>query len=206
MRHRIVSVVVGIAVCLVASASYAQTSGAVEGFGGLSFRASESNNVFAPNLGGTISVALTPNIQAVGEAGRLGNVLSPLADTVFSFSGTGLQASAFYAEGGVRLLATPHAALSPYVEATAGVARLTVSASGFGGLGDAALPIAVGFLPRTGPVAGVGGGLLLHAGALQVDLGYRFKQLYPPDALGAALGLGQQLRSQQVRFGIGVRF
>jgi hypothetical protein len=206
MRYRILSVVVGLAVCLFASASYAQTSGAIEGFGGLSVHVNSNENVFAPNLGGTISVALTPNIEAIGEAGRLGNVLPPLADSLFAFSGTGVQASAFYGEGGVRLLATPSSAVSPYVEATAGVARLTVRASGLGGFGDAALPVAIGFLPRSGPVAGVGGGLLLHAGALQMDLGYRFKQLYPPDALSEVLGLGQQLRSQQVRFGIGVRF
>jgi hypothetical protein len=204
MRDVIVSVIAGVAVCLFASASYAQTGGGLEGFGGVSFRAND--NVVAPNLGGTINIPLTANIHAVGEAGRLGNVMSPLADTLFSLSGTGVQASAFYAEGGVRLVASPHAAVNPYVEATAGVARLSVRASGLGTFGNAALPVAVGFLPRTGPVAGVGGGVMMHAGALQIDLGYRFKQLYPPDALGVALGLGQQLRSQQVRFGIGVRF
>lgn len=204
MRKVFVSVVVGIAMCLFASTSHAQTAGAVEGFGGVSFRTND--NVIAPNLGGTVNIAVTPNIHAVGEAGRLGNVMSPLADTLFSFSGTGVQASAIYAEGGVRLVGAPGAAASPYVEATAGVARLSVRSTGLGSIGNSVLPIATGFLPRTGPVAGVGGGLMLHAGPVQVDLGYRFKQLYPPDALGAALGLGQQLRSQQVRLGIGVRF
>ena len=38
--------------------SFAQTTGSVEGFGGVSF--STGDETFAPNVGGTVSVALTP--------------------------------------------------------------------------------------------------------------------------------------------------
>jgi hypothetical protein len=207
MRHStsVIVLVVGVSAC--ASRSDAQTSGSIEGFGGASFSSfSTTENTFRPDLGGTVSVALIPNLHLVGEGGRLGSVMSPLADTVYSFAGLGLEASALYFEGGVRLIGAPQSAVSPYVEATAGAARISLHATGLGSFGNAALPIAFSLLPRTGPVAGLGGGVVFHAGALQMHLGYRFKQLSPPDALSAVLGLGQSLRSQQVRFGLGVRF
>ena len=133
-------------------------------------------------------------------------MLSPLADTVYSFTGIGVDASALYFEGGIRLLGAPSSVVSPYAEATAGAARISLRTTALGSLGTVALPVALSMLPRTGPVAGLGGGLVLHAGAMQVDVGYRFKQLYPPSALDAALGLGQDLHSHQARVGVGVRF
>jgi hypothetical protein len=205
MRHAIV-VVTAVFVLFAASPSQAQNRAALEGFGGVSIAGVESADSITPNLGGTINVALIPNIHLVGEVGRLGNVLSPLADSVFSLTGAGIKASALYGEGGVRLVAAPRAHVSPYVEATAGVARFTVKATGLGYIGNTVIPAAVGLLPHTGKVAGAGGGLVMHAGALQVDVGYRYKELYPPDLLGIALGFGQSLHSQQVRVGLGVRF
>jgi hypothetical protein len=204
MRHVVTTAVIAFVISLSALPASAQNAGSIEGFGGLSFSA--DGDTFRPNVGGTLAVTLTPNIHAIGEGGRLANVMSPLADTVFSLTDAGIQASALYVEGGIRLVGAPNSTVSPYAEATAGVARLSVRATGLGTIGNVALPIAVGFLPRTGPVAGVGAGFVVRAGAMQFDLGYRFKQLYPPDALGIALGLGQELRSQQVRLGIGVRF
>mgnify|MGYP000421501534 CR=1 FL=1 len=53
---------------------------------------------------------------------------------------------------------------------------------------------------------GVGGGVLVRGGPVVFDAGYRYKQLFPNDVLGAVLGLGQPLRAHQVRAGIGVRF
>ena len=58
------------------------------------------------NLGGRVAVNLAPGFQAVGEVGRIGNVLPPLTSALLSFSPVGLRASAFYGEGGVRAL--PH--------------------------------------------------------------------------------------------------
>ena len=199
-------VVVGAALCLLAPAWASAQSGAPEGigalggFGGLTIDASSSS----PNLGGTLTFALTPHIHVLGEGGRLGNVLPSRSDALFPLAG--VKASAFYGEGGVRFLMTPRAAASPYVEGSAGVARINVSTASLGSIGDLLLPIGMSFVPRTGPVAGVGGGLLVRAGRAVVDVGYRYKQLSPPAALEAALGLGQQLRSHQLRAGIAVGF
>jgi opacity protein-like surface antigen len=175
-------------------------AGGIVGFGGMTIDASNSS----PNLGGTLTFALTPHVHVVGEVGRLGNVLPSLSDALFSTAG--VRASALYGEGGVRLLVAPRAIVSPYVEATAGVARIDVSTRSLGTIGDLVVPAALSFVPRTGPVAGAGGGVVLQAGRLMVDVGYRYKQLYPPTAIDVALGLGQELRSHQVRAGVGVRF
>lgn len=204
MRN-VIAVVITVGALLPPAQSQAQSRGALGGFGGVSLAAS-ANNVVTPNLGGTMTVTLIPNIQLVGEAGRLGNVLPPLADTLYGLTGAGVKASAYYGEGGVRLVASPRSHVSPYAEATIGIARLTVSTTGLGRIGNAVVPAVVALLPHTGKVAGGGAGLVMHVGALQMDLGYRFKQIFPPDVLGIALGLGQSMRSHQVRAGIGVRF
>lgn len=187
---------------LLATPALAQNVGAISGFGGLSIDTTGSP---APNLGGTIAFDLTPGIQVIGEVGHMGNVLPPLADAVFSVANLGIRASALYAEGGVRFQ-LPRAHVSPYAEATAGVARLDVSSSRFGAIGNGITSAALSLIGRTGPVAGAGGGVMLHAGPLVFDVGYRYKQLFPPDPLATVIGLGQTLRSQEVRFGVGVRF
>jgi hypothetical protein len=191
-------------VLLVAAApARAQDAGAIEGFGGLSVTTAD---LAAPNVGGTVTVAATPHVHFIGEVGRVGNVLPPLADSIFSFAGAGLRASALYGEGGVRLVAAPRSAVSPYGEATAGIARLNVSLTGLGGIAGTAASVATAFLDRSGPMAGVGTGLLFHAGPVLFDVGYRYKQIFAPEPLRSVLGLGQELRSQQVRVGVGVRF
>lgn len=204
MRHAIAASAVF--VLLAAAPSQAQDRAALEGFGGISIGGVDSVETVAPHLGGTINVALIPNLHLVGEVGRLRNVQSPLADSVFRLTGAGIEASALYGEGGLRFVAAPRSPVTPYVEATGGVARFTVRATNLGLIGNTVIPAAVGLLPHTGPVVGAGGGLMMHAGALQFDVGYRFKQLYPPDLLGTAIGFGQSLHSQQVRVGLGVRF
>ena len=180
-----------------------QTAGAIEGFGGVSLSTAD---LATPNLGGTVSFAAIPNVHFIGEVGHLGNVLPPIADAVFSFAGTGLRASAFYAEGGVRLVGAPQSPVSPYGEATGGIARLNVSVSGLTGVAGAAASLATSYLDRSGPMAGVGAGVLFHAGPLLFDVGYRYKQIFAPEPLRSVLGLGQELRSNQVRVGIGMRF
>ena len=56
------------------------------------------------------------------------------------------------------------------------------------------------------PMFGAGGGVLMQAGPLQVDLGYRYKKIVANSTLSAVIGVGQDLQSHQVRFGAGVRF
>jgi opacity protein-like surface antigen len=200
MRH-VLAMAIGLLVA--ATPARAQDAGAIEGFGGISVTTAE---LAAPNVGGTVTIAATPHVHFIGEVGRLGNVVPPIADAIFSFAGTGLRASALYGEGGVRLVAAPGSAVRPYGEATAGIARLDVSVAALGGLAGAAASVAANFLDRSGPMAGVGTGLLLHTGPVMFDVGYRYKQIFAPEPLGSLLGLGQQLRSHQIRIGVGVRF
>ena len=114
--------------------------------------------------------------------------------------------SALYGEGGLRLLAAPDSALNPYVEATAGIARLTPHVSGFGSGVDGISAAGLQFLRGTDPLIGFGGGILLRGGPVVADLGYRYKQVVGADTLASVLSAGQPLRAHQIRFGIGVRF
>jgi hypothetical protein len=181
----------------------AQSRAAVGGFGGLSLNALRSQ---PPSLGGTVTVNLTPGIQIVGEVGRIGNVMPTLASTVFSLAQTDLRASAFYGEGGVRFLVGPGANVTPYAEATAGIARLEVSSARLGAIGNAATAFALGLVGRNTPMAGAGGGILVRGGPIVFDVGYRYKQLFANDVMRTVLGLGQPMQTHQLRAGIGVRF
>ena len=181
----------------------AQGNATVGGFGGLSITDVQSQR---PSLGGTVTFNLIPQMQIVGEVGRIGNVLPTLSNTIFSVTDSGVRASAFYGEGGIRLLAAPRAAATPYGEATAGMARLDITSDRLGTYGNLATSLALGFIGRTMPVASVGGGLLVRGGPIVFDLGYRYKQLFADPVLQDALGLGQPLRAHQVRAGISVRF
>lgn len=178
----------------------AQGNSSVVGFGGFSTNGFDSGSA---SVGGAVSFSLTPGIQAVGEFGHLGNVLPSTADTLFSFADVGV--SAFYGEGGVRLIA-PRSALAPYAEATAGFARLDFNTPGLGRFGDLAADVALAYVDHTTPIASIGGGLVARTGPAVFDIGYRYKQLFADDVLQSVLGLGQPLHAHQVRFGVGVRF
>ena len=201
----------GIVRCLVflgvlgiaSSAVFAQGRASIEGFGGLSLNTLQSPS---PSLGGTVTFDLTPGLQIVGEAGRLGNVLPPLSSAAFSVSGTGLHASAFYGEAGARLVVAPSAVVSPYAEASGGIARLDVRSDRLGPVANAAVSLALGYVGRTTPMLGAGGGILLRGGPIVFDVGYRYKQLFANDVMRIALGFGQPLRTHEARIGVGVRF
>jgi len=183
----------------------AQERAAVEGFGGLSVNTLQSASL-TPSLGGTVTYALVPGIQLVGEAGRLGNVLPTLSDAVFSVTGSGLRASAFYGEGGARFVIAPNSAFTPYAEATAGIARLDVRSDRLSPVVNAATSIALGYVGGNTPTLGAGGGFLIQGGPVLFDVGYRYKQLFANDVMRFALGFGQPLHTHQVRVGLGVRF
>jgi hypothetical protein len=193
-------------VCLAPAAAMAQdrTASAV-GFGGTSLNAF-SSSASKVDFGVDIAKELTPNIQVVGEFGRVGNMLPSLTSGLLAFTPYDVSVSAFYGEGGVRLLAAPDSGVSPYVEATAGVARLSPHVSGLGSTPDAFLGVGLGFLRSTEPLLGVGGGVMLRGGPVVADVGYRYKQVAGGDSLVSLLGAGQNLRAHQVRFGVGVRF
>jgi hypothetical protein len=175
------------------------------GFGGTSLN-SFSTSASKVDFGFNVAKELTPNFQVVGEFGRIGNMLPSLSSGLLAFTPYDVSLSAFYGEGGVRLLAAPDSGVSPYVEATAGIARLSPHVSGFGSTADAILGVGFGFLRSTEPILGVGGGFMLRGGPIVADVGYRYKQVAGSDSLVGLLGAGQNLRAHQVRFGIGVRF
>lgn len=196
--------VLGILVCLCAvpAAAFAQGNSSIVGFGGVSLNGFESHR---PSLAGTVTYSVIPQLQFVGEVGRIGNVLPTMTDTLFSLAGTGVGVSAFYGEGGVRLMAS-RGALAPYAEATAGYARLDFTSPRLGTYGNLASSIAFSLAGRTTPIASVGGGVQARGGPLVVDLGYRYKQLFANDVIQGILGLGEPLHEHQVRAGIGFRF
>jgi hypothetical protein len=182
-----------------------RTASAV-GFGGASLN-SFSTSASKIDFGVTVGKELTPNIQAIGEFGRVGDMLPSLSAGLLSaFMPYDVSVSAFYGEGGVRLLAAPNSGVNPYVEATAGIARLTPHVSGFGSSADAIASLGLGFLRTTEPILGVGGGLLLRGGPLVADVGYRYKQVVGAESFASVLSAGQPMRAHQVRFGLGVRF
>ena len=195
-----------LAVCLAPAAALAQDRDAsAAGFGGTSLN-SFSTSASKVDFGFNVAKELTPNIHVVGEFGRIGNMLPSLSSGLLAFTPYDISVSAFYGEGGVRLLAAPASGVSPYVEATAGIARLSPHVSGIGSTPDALLGVGLGFLRSTDPILGVGGGFMLRGGPVVADVGYRYKQLAGGDSLVSVLGAGQNLRAHQVRFGIGVRF
>lgn len=181
----------------------AQGAASLEGFGGIGVSTLQSQ---PPSLGGRLTFELTPGIQVIGEAGRIGSVLPSLSSAVFSLAQTDLRASAFYGEAGVRVLAAPSAKVTPYGEASAGMARLSVSSPRLGTVGNAAASLALTLAGRNDPIAGVGGGLLVRTGPIVFDVGYRYKQLFTSDVMRAVLGFGEPLRTHQFRVGLGVRF
>ena len=204
MRLLTAAVAAVVSVVTVPALASAQTS--LDGFGSVQMDnpAALGSSGFPVDFGGRVSFDLVPAVQVFGEFGRLGNVMPTLVETGLAFTRLNLTASAFYGEGGVRLLAAPHSAVSPYVEGTAGVANLS-----FGGIGsttDALIRAALNLVDTREPLYGVGGGVLLQGGPLRFDLGYRYKYVQANSALSSFLSAGQKLQAHQIRFGVGVRF
>jgi hypothetical protein len=197
------------AVLVLPRVSDAQTS--LDGFGALPMNqlTSFGDSGVPVDFGGRVSFEFVPGVEAIGEFGRLGNVLPEVVALPLSFAPVDLRVSAFYGEGGLRLLAAPRSAVSPYVEGTAGVAHLRFGISGFGSRTDvltrAALN-ALNLIDTRDPMLGAGGGILMRAGPVHVDLGYRYKRILSDSLVSSILSVGQELQTHQVRFGVGVRF
>ena len=193
-------------VLTVPSAARAQDGNtSVQGFGGLTFGTSSVlGTSTASTFGGNIAAGLTPNIQIVGEVGRLSDIKPPLLD-LLDFTPFDLRVSAWYGEAGVRFIASPHSNVRPYAEATAGMARLNTGLSGFGGRTDAVLDAGLGFLNRTEPLLGVGGGIVLQGGPIALDIGYRYKKIMAT-GVASALNARNDYQVNQVRIGLGIRF
>jgi opacity protein-like surface antigen len=194
------------AACAVPATARAQGSGEITGFGGLTVGTSTFGSAVSSTFGGRVAANLTPNLQVLGEAGRLTDIRSPLFD-VLDYTNLGLRVSAFYGEGGVRFLGgSPHSNFRPYGEATAGFAKLSAGVSGLpGGIADGIVDTALAFVNTTRPVLGVGTGIVIQGGPVSVDVGYRYKKI-STNAIVSALNAGQDFQINQVRVGIGFRF
>jgi hypothetical protein len=204
MRFAFAALLVAVLSCAPAS-SYAQTS--LDGFGALPINISSLGDTGVPlDFGGRVGFEVVPGVQVMGEFGRIGNVMPDLIDAGLALTGVDLKLSAFYGEGGVRLLAAPRSAVSPYVEGSAGIAHLRLGFSGINGTAAAIARAALNFVDTRDPMVGAGGGILFHGGPLQIDLGYRYKRILADSALTSFISTGLELDAHQLRFGVGVRF
>lgn len=202
MRY-LVAFACALGLTVLAPRGVAAQSGSFDVFGGHSL-----NNVSASpdSFGGRLTVNLVPGIQAIGEVGRIGNVLPSVTTTLIGLTPVDVRLSAMYGEAGVRFSPARQSPIHPYVEATAGMARLNVGVTGLGTTGDAIARAALGFVTRTDPIAGAGGGVVIQGGPLRIDLGYRYKQILADDFVATLLGAGDRLRTHQARVSVGVRF
>jgi len=204
-RVLIVSVLAVCAAVPATAQAQSPNNTSVQGFGGLTFGTSSViGRSTAPTFGGTLVAGLTPNIQIIGEVGRLSDIKPPLF-SLLDLTPVNLRLSAWYGEGGVRFIASPYSSVRPYAEATAGMARLSTGLSGFGGRTDAIVDTGLAFLNRTEPMLGVGGGVVLQGGPLALDLGYRYKKIMA-SGTASALNLGNPYQVHEVRIGLGFRF
>ena len=199
---RQLSIVAGaLAIALgVSSPARAQQS-QFQGFGGLTFGDVTNSSTF----GGNIAIPLSDNLQIVGEGGRMTDVMPSLLGTIVDFTPVDLRVSAWYGEAGLRFSASPGRAIRPYVETTAGFARLRTGFRGAGSRADPFVNAGLGFLDRTEPMLGAGGGVVVQGGPVFLDLGYRYKRILAGDSLQAFL-TGGNINVNQLRIGAGVRF
>jgi hypothetical protein len=207
MRFALAAALAAFGVLCAPTHSSAQTS--LDGFGALPMNQltnfGESGVPF--DFGGRVSFEFVPGVEAIGEFGRMGNVLPETIAIPLSFAPVDVRVSAFYGEGGIRLIAASESAVSPYVEGTAGVAHLRFGVNGVGGgLTDSVIRAALNYVDTRDPMIGGGGGVLLRGGSVQFDLGYRYKRILSDSIVSSLLSAGQHLQSHQVRFGVGVRF
>ena len=200
-------------VCALPSTAGAQTRTpappakmSIQGFGGFTFGNSSfvGGTSFGSTFGGTLAVDLTPNIQGIGEFGRMSDIKPPLFN-LLEFTPADLRIPAWYGEGGVRFIAAPHSAVRPYAEATAGFARLTTDIEGFGGAAYDIVETGLGYFNRTEPMFGVGAGIVFQGGPIAVDVGYRYKRIVA-SGLSSVLNSGNDYNVNDVRIGLGVRF
>ena len=200
MRRLAIVAALAAAAFVVPSSVVAQERTQIGGFGGFTF----GNTTSATTFGGSLSAPLAANMQIVAEAGRMDDVMPSLIGTILDFTPVDVRLSAWYAEGGVRFLAS-RAAVTPYVEATAGMARLHTGFTGAGRV-DPFVNTALRFFDRTEPMLGAGGGVLLRGGPVSLDLGYRYKKILASDSLQSLMSGGDGITVSQARVGIGVRF
>jgi opacity protein-like surface antigen len=200
--RRVLCILTAVLCVSVTTASAQVPRAAVEGFGGLQLG---SVGTIDTAFGGLVTGALTPNLQVVGEAGRLSNILPPLTDTLIAFSPLGVSVSAWYMQGGLRFTTAATSGIRPYAETSAGFAHMHTSVGGLGGEVGALTNLGLGFLDRTDPMATAGAGVTFEHGNFVADIGYRYRRIFSSDWVNT-LALGDTLHTNEVRVGVGVRF
>jgi opacity protein-like surface antigen len=201
--RRLFIVAAAVAVCALPSLASAQTT-EVEGFGGLTFGSSTFGSTSSSTFGGRVAFDLLPTMQIIGEGGRMTDIKAPLFEFL-EYTPVGLRVSAWYGQAGVRFI-TSHSAVRPYVETTAGIARLMPSISGVDDRADAIVDTGLAFLNRTEPMLGAGGGVLVQGGPVTFDVGYRYNKIFAGGSVASALNAGSDYNINEVRVGVGVRF
>jgi opacity protein-like surface antigen len=199
--RKLSSLVGAIVIAAGSAATASAQSSHFQGFGGVTFGDVTNSSTF----GGTLAVPLSDNLQIVGEGGRMTDLMPSLLGTIVDLTPVDVRVSAWYGEGGLRFIATPGRAIRPYVETTAGFARVTTGFNGAGSRADAIVNAGLGFLGRTEPLLGAGGGVVVQGGPVFLDLGYRYKRILAGDSLQTLL-TGGEISVNQVRIGAGVRF
>jgi opacity protein-like surface antigen len=202
MRRTLIAAPLIIGALIVPSTARAQTGDVrVQGFGGLTLRGFTNSTTF----GGTVAVPLTNHIQIIGEGGRMTDIMSSTLATLLDFTPVEMRLSAYYGEGGVRLIGGHGSGVRPYAEATAGFARMHVGFAGAGSRQDAIINAGLQFLDRTEPMLGLGGGVILEGGPVVVDFGYRYKKIRAGNVVQSVL-TGGDFGVNQLRVGIGFKF
>lgn len=202
MRSTTAASVLTLLLALPGAVSAQSSGGIIQGFGGTTFGTSAN----APTFGGTVAVPVGNHLQIIGEAGRMTDIKAALLDDLIDLTPADVGLSAWYAEGGLRIAGSRHATVRPYVEATAGVARVKPSV-GIDGWWGALTNTGLNFLSSTEPLVGAGGGVILQGGPVSVDLGYRYKRILAGNGLTSVFALGDDgLNVNQVRVGLGFRF
>jgi opacity protein-like surface antigen len=192
-------------IAAIPTAVFAQGRHEVQGFGGVTIGTSAFGSAASPTFGGRFTSALTDNIEVVGEAGRLADLQSPVFD-LLDFSNFGVHVNAWYGEGGVRFIASPHSAVRPYAEASAGFAHLNASVSGLPGTVGGLVEVGLNLINSTRPLLGVGAGTQFGAGSVVFDVGYRYKQISTGDTITSAFNNGNAFHVNQFRAALGIRF
>jgi hypothetical protein len=192
-----------VSVTSAAAAAAADGRSFVQGFGGIRVENESTTDSVA---GGVIGGSLTSTVQVVGEAGRVSNIIPSTVDNFIGLSPIGFGVSAWYGAAGVRFTSPQSIGVRPYVETSAGMARLHGRLTGLGsGAGPLIGSAALGFLDRTDPIASVGGGLTFERAAYLIDVGYRYRRIFSNDWIDA-LALGGTLHTSEARVGIGMKF
>jgi hypothetical protein len=185
--------VIGLLLLLYAvSPALAEPAGFVRGFGGVSFL-SEPGAVF----GGTVGIRLTSWVEAIGDIGRMTNILprqiqqdvDAAAGQFGGFFGApvtiDLEAPGLYAFGGVRVSRIVSSRMKVFGEGGYGVARGTSDITAHAGTADVSQQVTAILRLKdsvTRPLVAVGGGVSIPlTDHLTTDLGYRFLRIFTDD-------------------------